>query len=85
MPKKGGAYLETFVAAASGAYVAKQATSPFGLFKMVVAIVVVIFVFYYILGYILRALNVEYFSVPLKPSKEGDEKLVTPAGNVIIY
>ena len=85
MPKKGGAYLETFVAAASGAYVAKQATSPFGLLKMVVAIVVAIFVFYYILGFILRTLKIEYFSVPVKPSKEGDEKVVTPAGNVIIY
>jgi hypothetical protein len=85
MPKKGGAYLETFVAAASGAYVAKQANSPFGLLKMVIAIVVVSFVLWYILGFILRALNVEYFSVPLKPSEEGDKKLVTPAGNVIIY
>jgi len=85
MAKKGGAYLETFVAAASGAYVAKQAKSPFALLKMVITIIVVVFVFYYILGFILRALNVEYFSVPLKPSKEGDEKLVTPAGNVIIY
>jgi hypothetical protein len=52
---------------------------------MVVAIVVAIFVFYYILDFILRSLNIEYFSVPVKPSKEGDEKLVTPAGNVIIY
>jgi hypothetical protein len=85
MAKKGGAYLETFVAAASGAYVAKQAKSSFGLLKMVVAIVVAVFVFWYLLGFILRALNVEYFSVPLKPSEEGDKKMVTPAGNVIMY
>jgi hypothetical protein len=27
----------------------------------------------------------DYFSVPVKPSPEGDEKKVTPAGNVILY
>jgi hypothetical protein len=27
----------------------------------------------------------EGFMVPVKPSKEGDEKVVTPAGNVIMY
>jgi hypothetical protein len=27
----------------------------------------------------------DYFSVPTKPSPEGDEKKVTPAGNVILY
>jgi len=85
MPKKGGAYIETFAAAAMGAMAAKQATSYFGLLKTIVGVAIAITLFWYILSYILRALNVEYFSVPLKPSKEGDEKLVTPAGNVIIY
>ena len=27
----------------------------------------------------------QHFTVPEKPSKEGDEKLMTPAGNVIVY
>jgi len=27
----------------------------------------------------------DYFSVHVKPSPEGDEKKVTPAGNVILY
>jgi hypothetical protein len=85
MAKKGGAYLETFAAAAMGAYAAKKATSSFGLLKTVIVIVIAITLFWYIFGYILRALNVEYFSVPLKPSEEGDKKMVTPAGNVIMY
>lgn len=34
---------------------------------------------------VLRLVGMERFSVPLAPSKEGDEKLTTPAGNVIMY
>jgi hypothetical protein len=34
---------------------------------------------------VVRLLGMEMFTVPLKPSAEGDKKEVTPAGNVILY
>ena len=34
---------------------------------------------------VVRLLGMEMFTVPLKPSAEGDKKEVSPAGNVILY
>jgi hypothetical protein len=82
--KKGGGFLETMVAAGVGAYAAKSSSSMKGLLwtlgKYVLVIVVVSFILFFVLG----LMSTENF-VPLTPSKSGDEKTTTPAGNVILH
>ena len=82
--KKGGGFLETMVASGVGAYAAKNSSSMKGLVwtlaKYVLVIVVVSFIIFFVLG----LMSTEHF-VPITPSATGDEKTVTPAGNVILH
>lgn len=80
-------FLTTLFASGVGAYAAKTSSSMGGLFgKLVkyalvfIAVLVAIYIVMMLLG-----ISTERFSVPVKPSAEGDEKVVTPAGNVIMY
>lgn len=90
MPRKmkGGddSFIGTMGAAALGAYAAKNATSMSGLLwtvaKYALVIIGILLAIYVVLA--LLRLGTETF-VPVAPSKEGDEKVVTPAGNVIMY
>lgn len=87
MAKKGGFVdLTTMFSSGLGAYAAKQSTSMGGLLwtltKYTLVILGIVLAVYAVLGLI--RLGTETF-VPVAPSKEGDEKVVTPAGNVIMY
>ena len=85
---KGGedSFVGDMFAAGIGAYAAKNATSMSGLLwtlakyaLVIIAIMAAISIVMWLLG-----ARKEHF-VPVAPSKEGDEKVVTPAGNVIMY
>lgn len=87
MAKKGGFVdLTTMFSSGLGAYAAKNSTSVGGLLgtlvKYALVIVAIVVGVYVLLG--LLRLGTETF-VPVVPSKEGDAKVVTPAGNVIMY
>ena len=88
MPKKGGFIdLTTMFSSGVGAYAAKQSGSMTELIwtlakyaLVIIAILVGVTIVSWLFG---KA--TEGFTVPVKPSAEGDEKMVTPAGNVIMY
>jgi len=82
--KKGGGFIETMVASGVGAYAAKNSSSLKGLLWTLAKYVLVIVVISFLLMFVLKAISTENF-VPITPSKEGDEKTVTPAGNVILH
>jgi hypothetical protein len=82
-----GNFLTTLFASGLGAYAAKGSRSMSGLFGTLftyalgfIAILVVLYILLITFGMVS-----EGFMVPVKPSAEGDEKVVTPAGNVIMY
>jgi hypothetical protein len=82
-----GDFLTTLFASGLGAYAAQNSSSMGGLFGKLakyalvfIAIVVGLYIVVYLFG---KA--TEGFMVPVRPSAEGDEKVVTPAGNVIMY
>jgi hypothetical protein len=84
---KGGddSFIGNMFAAGVGAYAAKNSTSMGGLLWTLVKYALVIIVILFVVGLVVRLFRgVESF-VPTAPSKEGDEKVVTPAGNVIMY
>ena len=87
MAKKGGFLdLTTMVSAGVGSYAAKRSSS-FGslawtLLKYVVVFIAILLALQVLLGLI--RIGTETF-VPVAPSKEGDKKEVTPAGNVLLY
>jgi hypothetical protein len=88
MPKKGGFIdLTTMFSSGVGAYAAKQSGSMSELIMTLVKYALVIIAITVGLIVVLRIFGMatEGFMVPVKPSKEGDEKVVTPAGNVIMY
>jgi len=82
--KKGGGFLETMVASGVGAYAAKNSSSLKGLLWTLAKYVLVIVVISFLLMLVLKAMSTENF-VPITPSKDGDEKTKTPAGNVILH
>ena len=82
--KKGGGFIETMVASGVGAYAAKNSSSMKGLLWTLGKYILVIVVVSFILFSVLRLMSTENF-VPLTPSKTGDEKTETPAGNVILH
>jgi hypothetical protein len=82
--KKGGGFLETMVASGVGAYAAKTSSSMKGLLWTLAKYVLVIVVISFLIMFVLRSMSTENF-VPTTPSKGGDEKTVTPAGNVILH
>ena len=84
MPKRGGGFLETMVASGVGAYAAKNSSSMKGLLWTLAKYILVIVVVSFILFSVLRMMSTENF-VPLTPSKTGDDKTETPAGNVILH
>lgn len=80
-------FVTTLFASGLGAYAAKNSTSMGGLFATLAkyalvffGVLIVIFIIMYVFG---RA--TEGFAVPVKPSPEGDERIMTPAGNVVMY
>ena len=85
---KGGedSFIGTMAAAGLGAYAAKNSSSMGGLLwtlgKYALIIIGILLAVYVVMG--LLRVGTETF-VPIAPSKEGDEKVVTPAGNVIMY
>ena len=84
MAKRGGGFLETMVASGVGAYAAKNSSSMKGLLWTLAKYVLVIVVVSFILFSVLRMMSTENF-VPVTPSKTGDDKTETPAGNVILH
>jgi hypothetical protein len=87
---KGGddSFIGDMFAAGIGAYAAKNATSMSGLLwtlakyaLVIIAIMLAVSLVFWLIG---LAVPKESF-VPSAPSKEGDAKTVTPAGNVIMY
>jgi hypothetical protein len=82
--KKGGGFIETMVASGVGAYAAKNSSSMKGLLWTLGKYILVIVVVSFILFSVLRLMSTENF-VPVTPSKTGDEKTETPAGNVILH
>jgi hypothetical protein len=88
--QKGGedSFIGDMFAAGIGAYAAKNSTSMGGLLwtlaKYALVIIAIMLAVSFVLWLIGLAVPKEGF-VPTAPSKEGDEKVVTPAGNVIMY
>lgn len=87
MAKGGFLDLTTMVSSGIGAYAAKRSDSMSGLLwtlarysLVVIGIVLAI----YVVAALLKVASVETF-VPVSPSAEGDKKVMTPAGNVIMY
>jgi hypothetical protein len=84
--QKAGGFIENMFSAGVGAYAAKNSSSMGGLLwtlaKYALVIIAILVAINLVLG--LFRLSTETF-VPVAPSKEGDEKVVTPAGNVIMY
>lgn len=82
-----GDFLTTLFASGVGAYAAKNSSSMGGLFgkllKYALVFIAVLVVIYLVM--MLIGISTERFSVPVKPSAEGDERVMTPAGNVIMY
>ncbi len=87
---KGGddSFIGNMFAAGVGAYAAKNSTSMGGLLwtlakyaLVILAIMLAISLVFWLIG---LAVPKEGF-VPTAPSKEGDAKVTTPAGNVIMY
>lgn len=87
---KGGedSFIGNMAAAGIGAYAAKNSNSMGELLwtlakyaLVILAILLVVSLVFWLIG---LAVPKEGF-VPIAPSKEGDEKVVTPAGNVIMY
>ena len=87
---KGGddSFIGDMFAAGIGAYAAKNATSMSGLLwtlakyaLVIIAILLAVSLVMWLLGMLVPK---EGF-VPTAPSKEGDAKVTTPAGNVIMY
>jgi len=84
MAKKGGAFIETMVAAGVGAYAAKSSSSMKGLLFTLAKYVLVVVVISFILFFVLKMMSTENF-VPLTPSPTGDQQVTTPAGNTILH
>ena len=84
---KGGddSFVGDMFAAGIGAYAAKNATSMSGLLWTLAKYALVIIVVMFVFGLVVRLFRGAEHFVPAAPSKEGDEKVMTPAGNVIMY
>jgi ABC-type uncharacterized transport system permease subunit len=79
--------LGTMLGTGLGVYAAKNATSMSGLLwtlgKYALVIIGILIAVAVVMS-LFRAATTDHF-VPVAPSKEGDEKVMTPAGNVIMY
>jgi hypothetical protein len=85
--QKGGNAITTLFASGLGAYAAKQSGSMRSLLFTLAKYAVVIFVLSLVVFFLASTIlgREGFWTPPLKPSPEGDKKLVTPAGNVIMY
>ena len=83
---KGGSVVDALEIGAA-VFAAKNATSFGGFVWTFLKYIAMIMVGLFVLGIVLYGFGLvkrEHF-VPVAPSKEGDEKVRTPAGNVIMY
>jgi len=86
---KGGddSFIGNMFAAGVGAYAAKNSTSMGGLLWTLAKYALVVLAIMLAVSFVLWLLGLatkEGF-IPTVPSKEGDQKAVTPAGNVVLY
>ena len=87
MAKGGFLDLTTVVSSGIGAYAAKKSGSMSGLLWTLAkyALVIIgIVLAVQVVAILLKIATAEHF-VPVTPSAEGDKKVVTPSGNVIMY
>jgi len=87
MAKGGFLDMTTMVSSGIGAYAAKKSNNMTGLLGTLAkyALVIIgIVLAIYVVAALLKVASIEQF-VPVSPSAEGDKKVTTPAGNVIMY
>ena len=87
MAKGGFLDVTTMVSSGIGAYAAKKSGNMSGLLWTLgkyVLVVIGIILAIRVLTSLLALSGTEHF-VPVSPSAEGDKKVMTPAGNVIMY
>ena len=81
-----GGFIDTLFASGIGAYAAKKSsnmTNLLGTLFKYALIIIGLYVAFIVVMYVL-GMSVERF-VPTMPSPEQDQKVMTPAGNVITY
>lgn len=85
--QQGGNVLTTLFASGLGAYAAKRSGSVRSLLWTLLTYAAVIVVTLIVVFWVATLLmgREGFWTPPLKPSAEGDKKLTTPAGNVIMY
>jgi len=86
---KNGGFLDvtTMVSSGIGAYAAKRSGSMSGLLWTLAKyalVIIAILLAVQVVAVLLKVSSVETF-VPVSPSAEGDKKVMTPSGNVIMY
>lgn len=87
MAKGGFLDLTTMVSSGIGAYAAKKSGNMSGLvwtLAKYALVIIGIVLAVQVVAALLKFASVEQF-VPVSPSPEGDKKVMTPAGNVIMY
>lgn len=87
MAKGGFLDLTTMVSSGIGAYAAKKSGNMTGLvwtLAKYALVIIGIVLAVQVVAALLKFASVEQF-VPVSPSAEGDKKVMTPAGNVIMY
>ena len=83
----GDSVVSNVFTAGIGAYAAKNSNSMGELLWTLAKyslVIVAIFVAIYLVSWLIGLARRDHF-VPTGPSREGDEKVMTPAGNVIMY
>lgn len=83
---KGGSLITGIISSGIGAYAAKKSSNMTNLLWTLLKYVAVVIGIYVAIVLVMYAVGrpIENF-VPLVPSKEQDQKVMTPAGNVITY
>lgn len=79
--------MTTMVSAGIGAYAAKRSGNMSGLLWTLAKyalVIISILLAVQVVAVLLKISSVETF-VPVSPSAEGDKKVMTPSGNVIMY
>ncbi len=79
--------MTTMVSSGIGAYAAKRSGSMSGLLWTLAKyalVIIAILLAVQVVAVLLKVSSVETF-VPVSPSAEGDKKVMTPSGNVIMY
>ena len=87
MVKGGFLDVTTVISSGIGAYAAKKSGNMKGLLWTLAKyalVIIAIVLGVQVVSSLLKIASVEQF-VPISPSAEGDKKVMTPAGNVIMY